>query len=118
MAKGFAQTRDVDFSGIYNLVVKLCTVILVMSLAVFKGWDVKRLDVNNAFLNEVITGDVCMAQPDGFRDETKPHHVCKLHKALYLKTCTDGMVLASSSSLASLGFCRISSRHFVVHFYQ
>lgn len=46
-------------------------------------WQIKKLDVNNAFLNGVLTEDVFMHQPEGF---INPHfllYVCKLNKALY-----------------------------------
>ena len=46
-------------------------------------WILRQVDVNNAFLNDILVEDVYMAQPEGFTDSTKPNHVCKLKKTIY-----------------------------------
>ena len=46
-------------------------------------WLIRQLDVNNAFLNGMLTDDVFMPQPEGFTNSQFPNHVCKLHNALY-----------------------------------
>ena len=46
-----------------------------------KGWKVRQIDVNNAFLNGDISEDIYMTQPQGFI--TKEGYVCKPSKALY-----------------------------------
>ncbi|KAH9800558.1 hypothetical protein KPL71_000705 [Citrus sinensis] len=53
----------------------------ILSLAVMKGWKVRQIDINNAFLNGDISEDLYMTQPEGFI--TKEGYVCKLSKALY-----------------------------------
>lgn len=83
VAKGFHQTHGVDFFETFSPVVKSCTVRLVLSLAVMNHWPIRQLDVNNAFLNGVLTEDVFMHQPEGFIDFQYPSYVCKLNKALY-----------------------------------
>lgn len=46
-------------------------------------WKIRQLDINNAFLNDVLTKDVLMHQPEGFIDSTHPFYVCRLNKVLY-----------------------------------
>ena len=83
VAKGFHQTPGVDFSETYSPVIKPSTIRVVLALAVQQGWDIRQLEVNNAFKNGHLQEDVYMSQPKGFVDSTKPHFVCKLRKAFY-----------------------------------
>ena len=53
------------------------------TLVVTYGWDIKQIDINNAFLNGKLQETIYMTQPAEFEDKSKPHHVCKLKKALY-----------------------------------
>ncbi|KAL6344235.1 hypothetical protein AAG906_035460 [Vitis piasezkii] len=97
--------------GFHHSVVKPTTIRLVLSLIVSKGWQLRQLDVNNAFLQGHLSEDVYMAHPPGFVDRDNPTHVCKLKKAIYglkqtpwawyLKLCR------SSLSLGSQTFCYI-----------
>ncbi|GAA0162994.1 hypothetical protein LIER_18972 [Lithospermum erythrorhizon] len=47
------------------------------------GWIVRQVDVNNAFLNGILSENVYMKQPPGFKNSQCPHYVCKLNKAIY-----------------------------------
>lgn len=83
VAKGFHQTYGVDFFKTFSPVVKPCTIRIVLSLVVMHHWLIRQLDVNNAFLNGLLTEDVFMHQPKSFINPQFPTHVCKLNKALY-----------------------------------
>ncbi|KAH9699266.1 retrovirus-related pol polyprotein from transposon RE1 [Citrus sinensis] len=83
VAKGFHQTQGVDFFETFSLVVKPCTKRIILSLAVMNHWLIRQLDINNAFLNGILTEEVFMHQPEGFIHPQFPSHVYKLTKALY-----------------------------------
>ncbi|KAH9723455.1 retrovirus-related pol polyprotein from transposon RE1 [Citrus sinensis] len=105
VAKGFHQTYGVDFFETFSPVVKPCTVHIVLSLAVMHCWPIRQLDVNNAFLNGMLTEDVFMPQPEGFINSQFPNHICRLHKALYgLKQAPRAWYDKLKGSLVQWGF--------------
>ena len=53
------------------------------SLAISKGWSIRQLDVNNAFLHGFLTETVYMEQPSRFIDPARPNHVYKFHHNIY-----------------------------------
>jgi histone deacetylase 1/2 len=63
VAKGFHQQEGVDFSETFSPVVKPTTVRLVLSLTVSRGWPLRQIDVQNAFLHGYLHKDVYMSQP-------------------------------------------------------
>ena len=62
VAKGYHQTQGVDFFETFSPVVKPCTVRVVLSLAVIHHWPIRQFDINNAFLNGVLTEEAFMHQ--------------------------------------------------------
>lgn len=83
VAKGFQQTPGLDFDETFSPVIKASTVGVILSIAVQYNWEIRRMDINNAFLNGDLKETVFMRQPEGFVDDTRPQHVCRLTKAIY-----------------------------------
>lgn len=83
VAKGFHQTRRIDYNETFILVVKASAIKVILSLAVMSHWCLRQFNINNAFLNGYLTEEVYMEQSEGFVDLSKPNHVCKLQKVLY-----------------------------------
>jgi hypothetical protein len=75
VAKGFKQRYGIDYEDTFSPVVKIATVILVLSVAVFRGWSLRQLDVQNAFLHGVLEEEIYMRQPPGFENVSVPHYV-------------------------------------------
>jgi histone deacetylase 1/2 len=104
VAKGFKQQYGIDYEETFSPVVKSATIRVVLSLAVFRGWSLRQLDVKNAFLHGVLEEEVYMRQPPGY--ETRLDHVCRLDKAIYgLKQAPHAWYSRLSTKLQSLGFC-------------
>jgi hypothetical protein len=86
-------------------VVKPTTIRTVLSIAYSAGWSLKQIDIQNAFLHGFLSEDVYIVQPLGFTNTSYPHHVCKLHKALYgLNQAPRAWFSRLSEKLLQLGF--------------
>ena len=105
VAKGFHQQHGHDFTETFSPVIKSTTVRAVLHVAVTKGWSLRQLDVNNAFLQGTLDEEVYVTQPPGFVDQDRPHYVCRLKKALYgLKQAPRAWYQELRSFLLTQGF--------------
>jgi histone deacetylase 1/2 len=103
VAKGFRQRYGIDYEDTFSPVVKIATVRLVLGIAVSRGWSLRQLDVQNAFLHGILEEEVYMKQPPGY--EGKSTLVCKLDKAIYgLKQAPRAWYSRLSHKLFELGF--------------
>ena len=82
MAQGFTQTHGVDYFDTFGLVVKPCTIRLILALAISFGPLFVSLILKTPS-SMVICKRVFMFQPPGFVDPQFPNFVCHLNKALY-----------------------------------
>lgn len=67
VAKGFQQVPSIGYGETFSSVVKPTTIRVILTIAITFNWEIRQLDVNNAFLNEYLQ-DVYMRQPEGSCD--------------------------------------------------
>ena len=105
VAKGFDQLSGIDYTETFSPVIKPSTIRVILVLAVHFGWEIKQLDVSNAFLQGSLAEEVYMEQPQGFIDKHNSGLVCRLHKAIYgLKQAPRAWFTRLSCFLLDLGF--------------
>ena len=60
VAKGYAQTYEVDYSDTFSPVAKLTSIRVFISMAVTHHWPLHQLDIKNAFLYGDLQEEVYM----------------------------------------------------------
>jgi histone deacetylase 1/2 len=105
VAKGYRQRYGIDYEDTFSLVVKAATIRIVLSIAMSRGWTLRQLDVQNAFLHGILHEEVYMDQPPGYVSQLHPRYVCKLDKAIYgLKQAPRAWYARLCAQLVALGF--------------
>ncbi|KAL9228101.1 hypothetical protein vseg_003715 [Gypsophila vaccaria] len=105
VVNGRSQQVGVDCDETFSPVVKPAKIRTVLSLVVSKNWSLHQLDVKNAFLHGHLAETVYMHQPPGFRDRSRPDHVCLLKKSLYgLKQAPRAWYQRFANYVSSIGF--------------
>lgn len=83
-SKWIFKIKDaLDYSKTFAPVAKFTTLRLFFALVAHFDLECHQIDVKTAFLNGDLDKDVYVEQPDGFKDPSRPDHVCKLEKAFY-----------------------------------
>jgi hypothetical protein len=54
VSKGSKQHYRIDYEDIFSPIVKAATIRLILSIVVSRGWSLRQLDVQNAFLHGVL----------------------------------------------------------------
>lgn len=80
-AKGYAQTKGIDYHETYAPTVRYDSIRLLLSVAAQNNLKIIQLDVKTAFLYGQLEETIFMTPPEGLLHED--NMVCKLNKSLY-----------------------------------
>ena len=81
VARGFSQVHTVDFFETYAPTPAVSSVKQLVAIAVKNDWELRQLDVKQAFVQADLDFNVCMNLPGGCGD--KSGKVVKLNKSVY-----------------------------------
>ena len=81
VARGFSQTYGVDYKETFAPVTRLETLRLMFALAVERNWEIRQVDVKNAYLYGDLDEEIYMEAPLGM--DVPKGKVLRLRKALY-----------------------------------
>ncbi|GJV32993.1 zinc finger, CCHC-type containing protein [Tanacetum coccineum] len=73
VAKGFTQTYSVDYGETFLPVADIRAKMILLSIVAFYDYDIWQMGVKTALLNDHISEDVYMVQPEGFVDPKHPN---------------------------------------------
>nr|GEW87335.1 hypothetical protein [Tanacetum cinerariifolium] len=83
VAVGYSQQEGIYYNETFTPVARIEVIRLFLAYAAYKDFTVFQMDVNIAFLNEILNEEVYVGQPLGFVSTQYPDHVYALDKALY-----------------------------------
>ena len=83
VAQGYNQQEGIDYDETFAPVARLEAIKMLLAFAAYEHFVLYHMDMKFAFLNGFISEEVYVKQPLGFENETFPHHVFKISKALY-----------------------------------
>lgn len=81
MVKGLLQRKDIDYSNVLSLVVKLTTVQIILGILRIDNFHLQQHDVKVALLHGDLEEEIYMMQPEGFETQRQKGHVCRLNKS-------------------------------------
>jgi len=81
VARGFSQTKGIDYFETFAPVVRYESVRIILSIAAKHNMELMQFDIKTAFLNSPIEEDIYMQQPEGYEDGS--NRVCHLKRGIY-----------------------------------
>lgn len=107
VAQGYSQRPGLDYDETFSPVVRSESVRMMIALAAKMNLQLHQMDVTTAFLNGELSEEVYMKQPEGFEQEGKEGHVCKLNRSIYgLKQSPRCWNVALDKHLQSMGLAQ------------
>ncbi|KAH9704463.1 retrovirus-related pol polyprotein from transposon RE1 [Citrus sinensis] len=99
VAKGYLQTKGVDYQETFSLVVKAATIRIVLNLAVVHDWKLRQVDINNAFLNGELIETVYMPQPEGAKSYTSVFFKQNGNDVVIVLIYVDDVIVTESNNI-------------------
>ena len=83
VCQGFRQLPGVDYFETSSSVVRMSTARTLFAIAAMLDWDIRQIDINNAFLLGDLDEEIYVEQPEGYEQGDPAEYVCLLNKSLH-----------------------------------
>ena len=83
MAKKYTQKEGIDYKETFSPVVMLKSIRILLSIVVHYDYEIWKMDVKTAFLNDNLEEEIYILQPESFIAKNQKHMVCKLKMSIY-----------------------------------
>ncbi|GJZ47115.1 retrotransposon protein, putative, ty1-copia subclass [Tanacetum coccineum] len=77
VTKGITQTYRVDYMETFSPVADIRAIRILLAITAFYDYEIWKMDVKTVFLNDHLSEDVYMVQPEGFVDPKHPNKEIK-----------------------------------------
>src|SRR3954463_13675809 len=105
VAKGFRQIQGVDYEETFSPVAMIMSLRILLATVAYHDYEIRQMDVKNAFLNGNIEEELYMVQPEGFIDPKDAGKVCKHQRSIYgLKQASRSWNLRFDEVIKAFGF--------------
>jgi hypothetical protein len=83
VARGFAQTYEVDYNKTFAPIAKFTSIRCILALVALEDMEIHQMDMKMTFFNDKLEKEIYMEQPQALVHQGGEHLMCKLHKSLY-----------------------------------
>lgn len=83
VARGFTQTKGVDYQETFSPVITFHTLVTCLVIATHLNYEIHQVDINSAYLNAELNETIIMSPPEGLDSKKYTGKVLRLKKTLY-----------------------------------
>ena len=104
LAKIYRQRQGVYYDETFSPVAMLKSIRIFLAIVAHYDYEIWKMDVKMTLLNGILSKDVYMTQPEGFRSKDG-RKVCKLQKSIYgLKQASRSWNIRFDETIKEFGF--------------
>ena len=83
VVKGFQQRNFVDFDESFTPIVKMTSILIVLSIATSMDLEIEQMDVKIEFFHGELDEEIYIQQLEDFVGKGKENLACQLKKSIY-----------------------------------
>ena len=77
------MVTGIDYPEMFTPVIKSVSLQVFLAICAQHGWHIQQMDIKLAYLNGMLSEDIYMLQPKGYKEKGSENKVAKLRKGPY-----------------------------------